>query len=343
MAETSLRWGLLSTARINERLIPAIRDSERSELVAVGSRDGAKAESYAAHWSIPRAHGSYEALIADPGVDALYISLPNGFHEEWTLKAADGGKHVLCEKPLATSTEEVRSMAEAGERNGVVVQDATMMRYHPQTHKVRDLVAGGTIGDVRFVRAVFAISMSKEGDIRFDPTIGGGCLWDLGSYCVNFTRTVLGAEPLEVQGSQILNHTGVDVVFAGQMRFPGDIFAQFSSTFSALAHWEVEILGTTGRIRLDQPFTNMVGADGHVRIERLTKTTTATFGDTAELDMETLTFEDMQAYRCEVDAMEAAVLDGAASVVPLEDSERNIRTLVALYESAREDRKVKLD
>ena len=189
MGGKQVRWGILSTARINERLIRVIRASERSELVAVASRDSDRAKSYAAKWSIPRAHGNYEALLNDPDVDSIYISLPNGLHLEWSVKAAAAGKHTLCEKPLALSVDEVRQMAAASEKHGVIIQEATMMRFHPQTHRLRDLVAEKAIGDVRLVRAVFAIDLKREVDIRLDSALGGGCLWDVGSYPISLTRS----------------------------------------------------------------------------------------------------------------------------------------------------------
>src|SRR5262245_56656578 len=140
MAENRVRWGLLGTARINERLIPALRESERSQLTAVASRSQSKADAYAKERGISPAFGSYAAMLADPGVAAVYISLPNGFHETWSVKAADAGKHVLCEKPLALTVAEVDCMAKAAERNHVVIQEAAMYRYHPQTRKVQELV-----------------------------------------------------------------------------------------------------------------------------------------------------------------------------------------------------------
>src|SRR5262249_13466351 len=160
MSHGSVRWGLLSTARINERIIPAIRETPRCELLAVASQGGReKAERYAATWSIPRAYGSYEALFADREVDAIYISLPNGLHRDWTVASARAGKHVLCEKPLATSVSEVDEMADAAHRHGIVLQEAVMMRYHPQTRHLQERLAGGVIGEVRLIRGVFSFNL----------------------------------------------------------------------------------------------------------------------------------------------------------------------------------------
>src|SRR5262249_33265323 len=157
-----------------------------------------RAAAYAAERKIPRAYGSYEALLADPEIDAVYISLPNGLHLPWVVKSAEAGKHILCEKPLAVTAKEGDVMAEASERNGVVLQEAVMMRYHPQTRHLQERVAEGAIGEVRLIRGLFTFTLARPGDIRFDAALGGGSIWDLGSYPVSFMRTMLRANPVEV-------------------------------------------------------------------------------------------------------------------------------------------------
>src|SRR5262249_35121293 len=200
--------------------------------------------SYASQWNIPRAYGSYEALLADRDVDAVYIALPNGLHRDWTVAAARAGKHVLCEKPLATTVAEVDAMADAAERHGIVLQEAVMMRYHPQTRQLQERLAAGVIGDVRLIRGTFTFNLARPGDIRLDPSLGGGSIWDLGSYPVSFMRTMLRAEPIEVHGWKIGPQEGVDLSFAGHLRFPGGAVTQFFSSFQTAAHSGVDILGS---------------------------------------------------------------------------------------------------
>ncbi len=345
MGEKRVCWGLLSTASINERLIPAIRDSQRSELLAVASRSPAKAEQYAKHWGIPRAYGSYEAMLAAQDIDAIYISLPNGFHKEWSVKCADAGKHVLCEKPLALTVEQVDRMTEAARRNGVVLQEAAMYRYHPQTRKVQELIDQGAVGEIRMIQSLFCFTLftlKDPGDVRLDPDIGGGSLWDIGSYPVSFSRLVMKSNPVEVAAWQISSERGVDLTFMGQMRFPSGAVAQFSCSFQSVPHWEMDFLGGQGRINLDIPWTQRPGDASHVRVYRETPLGAATFGDNIEELVETFTFEGRSAYHCQVDAMAANILDGAPPVISLEDSRGNVATLVALYTSARENRIVKV-
>lgn len=345
MPSRSIRWGLLSTARINERLIPAFRSVARSELLAVASSRGQEhAEHYAAQWQIPRAHGSYEALLADPQVDAIYLSLPNALHAPWAIRAAAAGKHILCEKPLALSAAEVDHMAEAAQRHGVLLQEAVMMRYHPQTLQLRQRLSGGAIGEVRLIRGTFTFPLERPGDIRLDPALGGGSIWDLGSYPVSFTRAMLGAEPLEVQGWQVAGQGGVDLSFAGQLRFAGGALAQFFSSFQAVPQADVDLIGSAGAIHLDLPYLNKVGVDSRVRLSRLRPArATGTFGDaSSQMEEEVLTYPLVNAYQDEVEAVVACLLDGAAPLVPLADSRGNIAALEALCVSAREDRVVRL-
>src|SRR5262245_30772678 len=212
MSPRSIRWGLLSTARINERLIPVLRASVRCELLAVASQGGQeKAARYASEWNIPRAYGSYEALLTDPEVDAVYVSLPNALHAPWVVKTAEAGKHILCEKPLALTATDVDRMAEAARRHGVILQEAVMMRYHPQTLDLQQRIAAGAIGEVRLIRGVFTFTLLRQGDIRLDPALGGGSIWDLGSYPVSFMRTMLRANPVEVHGWQLAGTGGADL------------------------------------------------------------------------------------------------------------------------------------
>lgn len=344
MAIGPVRWGLLGTARINERLVPPIRESRRSELVAVASRSRAKAERYAEEWRVPRAHGSYEGMLADPQVDAVYVSLPNSLHAEWTVKCAEAGKHVLCEKPLALTPDDVDRMAEAAARNDVVVQEACMMLYHAQTRKVRDLVAQGAIGDVRALRGVFSFTLSDGGDIRLEPSLGGGALWDLGSYPVSFMRAVMRENPVEVQGTQIGDEGGVDLTFAGQLRFASGAVGQLYCSFQALPHSEGDIVGSRGMVHLDLPWVNRMGVTANVSVVRTAGAQgDATFSDVAEgSEAETLVFENVNGYQDEVDAMEAGILDGAEPAVPLAHSRDTVATVVALHRSAREGRPVRL-
>jgi predicted dehydrogenase len=340
--ERRLRWGLLGTARINERLIPVLRQSPRCDLLAVASRSRDRADRYATAWHIPRAHGSYEDLLADPEIDVVYVGLPNALHVPWSLKAVEAGKHVLCEKPIALRAADVDRLAEAARRRGVVVQEAAMMRYHPQTRELAELIAGGVVGEVRLLRGVFTFTLARVGDIRLDAELGGGSVWDLGCYPVAFMRTMLGANPVEVQAWQVGSEGGVDLSFSGHLRFPGGAMAQFFSSFQATPHVGADILGSAGRIEFDLPWVNKTDVTAHVRVMRMTAARSAgTFGDSAvEEAEETRVYEDVNGYRCEVDALVAAVVDGAAPVVPLADSRDTVATVEALCRSAREDRPI---
>ena len=334
MSNRSLRWGLMSTAAINERMIPAIRNSGRSSVVAVASRSREKAESHAAKWGIPRAYAGYEALLKDPEVDVIYISLPNSSHKEWSVRSADAGKHVLCEKPLALTTDEVDQMATAAERNGVIIQEAAMYRCHPQTFRVLELVREGSIGELLMIQGVHNFTLDIEHDFRWDPKLGGGSLWDMGIYLVSFARIIVGAEPLEVMGWQVLSKSGVDLNFAGQMRFPGGVITQLISSFETTAETELVLLGREGVIHLDLPFMNRPGIPGHVRVIRYGAPTEGTFGDEpSSVDTKTITFGG-DSYQCQVEALAASVLDGAPVVLPLSESRGNTAATVALYESA---------
>ena len=343
MAEKKACWGLLSTARINERLIPALRASGRSELLAVASRSTGRAQAYAKQWDIPHAYGTYQQMLADPAINVIYLSLPNHLHAEWAIKCAEAGKHVLCEKPIAITTKEVTRMAQAAAKNGVIIQEAAMMRFHPQTQYLQELVAKTVIGDVHLIRGVFAFTLENPGDIRLDTNMGGGSLWDLGSYCVSFARTVLQAEPVEVSAYQVRGDTGVDMSFSAQMQFPTGTLVQFFSSFLSFAHIEADFLGTEGRIHADIPWANHIGASANVQVTRSgNPEETSTFSDSMEgHTIDTKTYENMNAYQCEIDSMVESVLNGTEPVISLADSWKNVSTIVALHESARTGKPVR--
>src|SRR6185436_18418386 len=209
MTNKALNWGLLSTARINHALIPPLRVSKRNRLLAVGSRSQESADRYAREWKISRAHGSYEALLADPEIDVIYNPLPNHLHAEWTIKAVEAGKHVLCEKPLALRVEDVDAVKAAAQKHGRIVAEAFMYRHHPQTLKVLDLVREGTLGALKLIRGSFTYVLSRESDVRNQPELGGGSIWDVGCYPISFARTLVGEEPVEVFGWQVIGPTGI--------------------------------------------------------------------------------------------------------------------------------------
>lgn len=321
MTRTTLRWGLLSTARINDRLIPAIRATERAELAAVASRDLARAEAYAAEWDIPRAHGSYEALLDDPDVEAVYVSLPNSLHAEWTIRAAQKGKHVLCEKPLAVSVDQCDQVMAAAESCGVVIAEAVMYLYHPLLQQLQGLVKKGAVGQVTLVRGAFSFFLDRLNDVRWRPELGGGSLWDVGSYPVSFIRWVAG-EPEEVFGWQTLTSSGVDATFAGLLRYDNGVLGVMDCGFRQQFRVQAEVTGTEGTLILQRPY--LMNAESRIVWQR-------------GLDQEeVITSPETNPYHCEVRAFTEAVLDGAPLPVSLESSRANVATLAALYGSARE-------
>jgi len=327
MANKVLHWGLLSTARINRALITPLRASKRNQLLAVASRTQESAEKYAHEWKIPRAHGSYEALLADPEIDVVYISLPNHLHAPWTIKAVEAGKHVLCEKPLALSVEEVDAVQSAARRHERVVMEAFMYRHHPQTLKVQEVVKSGTLGPLKLIRGSFSFALSREGDVRLDPAMGGGSIWDIGCYPISYARTVVGAAPLDVFGWQVIGPTGIDDTFVGQMRFDHDLLVQFDSSFVIPFHAFMEIVGSEGTLNIPRPFKPET--DEKIYLTRGEKT-------------ETIKVKGQELYIGEVENMADAILLGQEPRISLNDSRVNVAVICALLESARTGKAVRL-
>ena len=350
-----IKWGLLSTARINRRLIPAIRAAQQAELVAVASRDLARAQAYAAEWDIPRAHGSYQALLDDPEIDAVYIPLPNSLHAEWTVRAAEAGKHVLCEKPLALTPAECERIIGAAQSNGIVAMEAVMYLYHPLLHKARALVREGAVGQVKLVRGSFSFTLERPADVRWDPALGGGALWDVGSYPVSFMRWMAG-EPEQVFGWQTLSQSDVDASFAGLLRFPDGVLGAFDCSFCQPFRVQAEVIGDAGRLVVERPFPitpeSRIVLHREGQVKQKTHTLARRFPTVARKaksllralrlpgpdawDAEVITLPPADPYQCEVEALSAAALEGTPLAVPLNNSCANVATLVALYASARQ-------
>lgn len=317
-----VRWGLLSTARINRRLIPAVRESARGELVAVASRSQASAEAYATKWDIPQAFGSYEAMLASDAVDAVYISLPNHLHAEWSIKAMQQGKHVLCEKPFALTLAEVDEMTAVSQQTGAVLAEAFMYRHHPQTKIVGEWVRNGRLGRITLLRSVFNFAFTNRDNIRLVPGMGGGCLWDIGVYPLSLAQYIMGESPLQVTGSQWLGESGVDEVFAGQMQYANGGIAQISASFCTPWYTDAEIIGTAGRLRMNRPF--VAHNDGQRKLMFYPK----------EGEPEEIAVPVKSLYLGEVEDMHAAILDGRSTYLTLAETRSHIQTTLALYQSA---------
>jgi len=321
MANKVLNWGLLSTARINNALITPLRASKRNQLLAVASRSQANADAYAKEKKISRAHGSYEALLADPEIDVIYNSLPNHLHAEWTIKAIEAGKHVLCEKPLTLNVEQVDAVQAAARKHGRIVMEAFMYRHHPQTLKVQEIVKSGSLGTLKLIRGSFSFVLSREEDIRLlDPAMGGGSIWDIGCYPISYARKVVGENPLEVLGQQVTGPTGIDETFVGQMRFANDTLMQFDSSFAIPFHAFMEIVGSEGTLNIPAPFKP--NENEKIFITRNDKT-------------ETIKIKGQELYIGEVENMADAILLGQEPRISLDDSRGNVMTITSLLESAR--------
>ncbi|MCP4514520.1 MAG: Gfo/Idh/MocA family oxidoreductase, partial [Delftia sp.] len=276
---------------------------------AVASRSQERAKGYAAEWGILRANGpcavgSYQALLDDPGIDAVYISLPNSLHAEWAVRAAQAGKHVLCEKPLALSVAQCDQIIAAAQASGVVAMEAVMYLHHPLLHKARELVREGAVGQVRLVRGAFTLYLDRPGNARWEPELGGGSLWDVGSYPVSFIRWMLG-EPEQVFGWQTLSQSGVDVTFGGLLRYENGVLGVFDCGFRHQFRVQAEVVGESGKLTISRPYP--INSKSRIILRR-------------DREQELFSVPDTDAYRGQVEALTASALDGADLPVPLSSS-----------------------
>ena len=311
-------WGIVSTAHINRLVIPPAHASDKVELVAVASREQGRAEEYAKEWEIERAYGSYEALLEDPDVDAVYISLPNTMHREWSIRSLEAGKHVICEKPFSKRAEDVEAAFDAAERSGRLLTEAFMYRHNPQTAKLAELVREGAIGELRVVRSAFSYALYDADNIRLRTDVEGGSLMDVGCYCVSGSRLLAG-EPETVYGQQYVGPTGTDWVFAGEMRFPGDVLALFDCGTSLPERDELEAIGTEGSLFLDDPWHCRQPV---IEIRR-------------NGDVERIELEPVDSYGLEFENVSAAIRGEAELVLGREDAVAQARAIGALSASAR--------
>jgi predicted dehydrogenase len=317
-----VRWGVLSTARINDAVLGGAAESSAVEVVAVASRSASKAEEYARSHGIPRAHGSYEALLADPEVEAVYIPLPNGLHVEWTLAALEAGKHVLVEKAFSPRAAEVERCFDVAEQRGLVLSEGFMWRHNPQTDRLTALLRDGAIGELRLVRAAFSFPLlDQPDDVRWDPALDGGALLDVGCYCVNGARLVAGSEPTRVAAEAVMTERGVDARFAATLRFRGGVVATFDCGFDLPVRDELEAIGSDGSLFLDDPWHSLAPS-----IERRSAD-----GSVAE----TIEIEPFSSYRLELEDVSAAIRGQQEPRLGRADAVGQARTLEALLHSAR--------
>ena len=255
-----LRWGILSTGNIARQFATGVTASQRGTLAAVGSRSTATAQNFAKTFKIPAAHGNYAAAISDPNVDAVYNALPNSMHHEWTIAALKAGKHVLCEKPLASNVSQAREMFDVATQTGRMLIEAFMYRSHPQTLAVVDAVASGVIGKVKLIRTSFCFRTSRpDNNIRFSRELAGGALMDIGCYCVNFSRTVAKTEPVSMTATGVLHASGIDERAAGTLSFPNGIIASFACGMTLHADNSAYICGDEGYIEIPVPWKPPMG------------------------------------------------------------------------------------
>jgi xylose dehydrogenase (NAD/NADP) len=312
-----VRWGIVSTADINNKLLAGAAESQDVEVVAVGSRDRGRAEEFGRRHGIPRAYGSYDDLLADADVEAVYIPLPNTMHCEWSIRAVEAGKHVLCEKPMSRHTGDVEKAFDAAERCGRLLSEAFMYRHHPQTARLVELVRGGAIGELRLVRSAFSYTLFDADNIRLRTDVEGGALMDVGCYCVSGARLLAG-EPESVFGSAYVGPTGTDWVFTGSMRFPGDVLAVFDCGTTLSDRDELEAIGTEGSLFLDDPWHCN---EPVIELRR-------------NDDVERIEAEHGNPYRLELENLGAAIRGQGAPLLGREDAVAQARVIEALFGSA---------
>lgn len=322
-----LRWGILSTANIGvKKVIPAMQRGQYSTVTAIASRDLARAREAASALGIPTTYGSYEELLADPAIDAIYNPLPNQLHVPWTIQAAEAGKHVLCEKPLSMTVAEAKSLLAVRDRTGVVIGEAFMIRSHPQWLRTRQLIDEGRIGDLRAVVAAFSYYNVDPANIRNQLDCGGGALYDIGCYCIQAARYGFQQEPTRVVGQIDRDpQLGTDRLTSALLEFPGG-HAVFTCSTQMIPYQRVQFLGTKGRIEIEIPF--------NAPPDRPTRIFIDATGDLTFSGISTETFAVVDQYTLQGDAFSRAILDGTPAPVPLEQGIANMAVIEAIFKSA---------
>ncbi len=313
----AVRWGIISTADINRKVIPGAHASPKVDLVAVASRDQARADEYAREWEIGRAYGSYDALLADPDVEAVYISLPNNLHVEWSIKSLEAGKHVLVEKPFSRNPADVEAAFDTADRVGRLLSEAFMYRHNPQTKRAKQLVDDGAIGELRLVSAAFSYSLYDKNNIRLRPDVEGGALMDVGCYTVSGSRLFAG-EPERAHGEAWFGPSGTDWVFGGLLRFPNDVVGTFDCGTAMPERDELEAIGSEGSLFLDDPWHCNVPV---IELRRDGK-------------VERIELERSDSYRLELENLSDSIRGEGELLLGRDDAVAQARALEALHESA---------
>lgn len=323
---SEVRWGILSTAMINDALIGPMNAAKRSRLTAVASRDRTKAKEYASKKNIPKYYGSYGELLSDPDIDAVYISLPNTLHYEWIVHAAKAKKHVLCEKPLVTQIDQIEKLKAIENDTGVTIFEAFMYLHHPQTKRLKEIIKSGRIGKTQYIVSWldYFLPLEETDNIRLKPELGGGSLWDVGVYPNSLSIVFAGGgAPEEVYCNQTHGKSGVDTSSYGQMRFSNGVIAQFSASVRAPFRVGAHIVGESGALIVENPWKP--GLDGKDSIVTV-------LGKEGQRD--TVVIEAYNPYQAEVETMVACIIDGSAPAVPLSLSTDFLMSIAALKRSS---------
>jgi predicted dehydrogenase len=323
-----IRWGVLGAARIaRTKVIPAMQRSQECEVIALASRSLENARTAAAALAIPRAYGSYEALLADPDVDAVYNPLPNHLHVPWSIRAAEAGKHVLCEKPIALDADQARTLVAARDRTGVLIQEAFMVRTHPQWRAVREEVRGGRLGELRALEMVFSYFNRDPANVRNVAGIGGGALMDIGCYPVVLSRFLFGEEPRRVIATLDRDpEFGTDRLTSALLEFSGG-HSVFTCSTQLVPFQRMQVLGTRGRIEVEIPVNTPPDRPARLFVDD--------GRDVLGTGVEIRTFEACDQYTLQGDQFARAIREGGPAPVPLEDAVANMEVLDALVRSSR--------
>jgi D-xylose 1-dehydrogenase (NADP+, D-xylono-1,5-lactone-forming) len=317
-----INWGLLSTANINQAVIPPIKEIEQSRLYAVASRTEQRATEYAKEHGIEKSYGSYQALLENPDVDAVYVSIPNGMHYEWILKSLENGKHVLCEKSITTKLSEIKHIKQVAEKNNLLVMEGFMYRYHPYFQTIVKYAQSDKVGEIQNIQVSRAAWQKDPKSIRLQPDLGPGVMGDVGCYCLNFIRTIMGEEPKSWESIVRCDEKGIDMEVAAQLVFSAPKTAQFFCSFTSNGSF-ANIIGSTGRLHIIEPFWVDIGENEFVYLSE-------------DGEQETIEVQaDKTAFYYEIKDFTMAILEDRKPYLSLDDSIGNLRILQDIVENGK--------